>query len=78
MTFLFSIFCLYSKLTKCFVFEFQGSEQSRIVLTSAEPPEQLAKEVPDLRLVDGPSILAGRVQLLHKGEWRSVCTNSRK
>ncbi|KAL9707408.1 hypothetical protein quinque_010926 [Culex quinquefasciatus] len=29
------------------------------------------------RLVDGPSPLAGRLQLLNRGKWRSVCTNSK-
>lgn len=28
----------------------------------------------NIRLVDGPSILAGRLQLYYKGAWRSVCT----
>lgn len=27
--------------------------------------------------MDGPTPLEGRVQLFHKGSWRSVCTNSR-
>ncbi|GAB6022030.1 hypothetical protein CHUAL_006179 [Chamberlinius hualienensis] len=31
----------------------------------------------DIRLVDGPSINEGRLQMFHKGKWRSVCTNSR-
>ncbi|KAF5303544.1 hypothetical protein FQR65_LT08145 [Abscondita terminalis] len=52
-----------------------GSENNRIVLTtSADVTNQ---ELPNIRLVDGPTILAGRVQLFHKGQWRSVCTNSR-
>ncbi|XP_055710937.1 protein bark beetle [Phlebotomus papatasi] len=29
------------------------------------------------RLVDGPTPLEGRLQIFHKGKWRSVCTNSR-
>ncbi|GFS30178.1 protein bark beetle [Nephila pilipes] len=33
---------------------------------------------PDVRLVDGHSILEGRLQMLYKGRWRSVCTNSKK
>ncbi|GFQ82201.1 protein bark beetle [Trichonephila clavata] len=32
---------------------------------------------PDVRLVDGHSILEGRLQMLYKGKWRSVCTNSK-
>lgn len=33
---------------------------------------------PDVRLVDGPSPLTGRLQVRHLGEWHSICTNSRK
>lgn len=29
-----------------------------------------------IRLIDGPSILAGRLQLFYKGAWRSVCTST--
>ncbi|XP_052754555.1 protein bark beetle isoform X2 [Galleria mellonella] len=54
-----------------------GHHQNGITFTSTEDPVKLAKPIPDIRLVDGPSILAGRVQILHKGQWRSVCTNSR-
>ncbi|XP_072938867.1 protein bark beetle isoform X2 [Epargyreus clarus] len=54
-----------------------GDQQRRITFTSTEEPENVEKPFPDIRLVDGPSILAGRVQLLHRGQWRSVCTNSR-
>ncbi|KAL0880639.1 hypothetical protein ABMA27_001864 [Loxostege sticticalis] len=54
-----------------------GKHQSGITFTSTEEPVKLDKPFPDIRLVDGPSILAGRVQLLHRGQWRSVCTNSR-
>ncbi|XP_059051409.1 protein bark beetle isoform X2 [Achroia grisella] len=54
-----------------------GHHENRITFTSTEEPVKSAKPIPDIRLVDGPSILAGRVQILHKGQWRSVCTNSR-
>ncbi|XP_045494665.1 protein bark beetle isoform X1 [Colias croceus] len=53
-----------------------GQNGSKITFTSTEE-RQTSKPFPDIRLVDGPSILAGRVQLLHRGQWRSVCTNSR-
>ncbi|XP_038215102.1 protein bark beetle isoform X2 [Zerene cesonia] len=53
-----------------------GQNGSKITFTSTEE-RQSSKPFPDIRLVDGPSILAGRVQLLHRGQWRSVCTNSR-
>lgn len=33
---------------------------------------------PEIRLVDGPTPTLGRLQIFHAGEWRSVCTNSRK
>ncbi|XP_042894789.1 protein bark beetle [Parasteatoda tepidariorum] len=32
---------------------------------------------PEVRLVDGHSILEGRLQLFYKGQWHSVCTNSK-
>ena len=32
----------------------------------------------DVRLVDGPTPLSGRLQIFYAGHWRSVCTNSRK
>ncbi|KAF5304533.1 hypothetical protein FQA39_LY09584 [Lamprigera yunnana] len=54
-----------------------GTESNRITLTTAATTYLENKESPSIRLVDGPSILAGRIQLLHKGKWRSVCTNSR-
>ncbi|CAG9858649.1 unnamed protein product [Phyllotreta striolata] len=55
----------------------EGTESERIILTTSE--ETTAKNInfPDIRLVDGPSILAGRVQVKHNGQWRSVCTNSK-
>ncbi|KAF8773809.1 Protein bark beetle like protein [Argiope bruennichi] len=34
-------------------------------------------EWPDVRLVDGHSVLEGRLQMFYKGKWRSVCTNSK-
>ncbi|GBO27216.1 hypothetical protein AVEN_198300-1, partial [Araneus ventricosus] len=33
---------------------------------------------PDVRLVDGHSVLEGRLQMFYKEQWRSVCTNSKK
>ncbi|KAJ2949950.1 hypothetical protein O0L34_g11275 [Tuta absoluta] len=54
-----------------------GGQGKIITFTSTEEAVRPAKAVPDIRLVDGPSILAGRVQILHRGQWRSVCTNSR-
>lgn len=61
----------------------QGTPDQKIIFTTqpnsgytevgrTEPQELGA------RLVDGPSPLAGRLQLFHEGKWRSVCTNSRK
>lgn len=54
-----------------------GAIQNGIVFTSTEDSPTPSRKIPDIRLVDGPSILAGRVQLLHRGTWRSVCTNSK-
>ncbi|XP_031785209.1 protein bark beetle isoform X2 [Nasonia vitripennis] len=54
----------------------EGEESQPIVLTGAEGPSGRA-EPRLVRLVDGPSPLEGRLQILHKGEWRSVCSNSR-
>ncbi|CAH2076021.1 unnamed protein product, partial [Iphiclides podalirius] len=53
-----------------------GKHDSKITFTSTEEPTK-PSQIPGIRLVDGPSILAGRVQILHRGQWRSVCTNSR-
>ncbi|XP_013178489.1 PREDICTED: uncharacterized protein LOC106125730 isoform X1 [Papilio xuthus] len=53
-----------------------GNHESKITFTSTEEPVK-SSQLPAIRLVDGPSVLAGRVQILHKGQWRSVCTNSR-
>jgi len=49
-----------------------------ILLTAAEMQVPSLRTSPTIRLVDGPNPLTGRLQLFHKGGWRSVCTNSRK
>ncbi|XP_057327444.1 protein bark beetle isoform X2 [Microplitis mediator] len=54
----------------------KGEPDAEISLTSSETSLGLP-ESRSIRLVDGPSPLEGRVQLFHKGLWRSVCTNSR-
>ena len=43
------------------------------------PDRPVAESQPNrtIRLVDGPSVHEGIVQLLDQGHWRSVCTNSR-
>lgn len=38
--------------------------------------DRLSQISSNIRLVDGPSILAGRLQLFYKGAWRSVCTST--
>lgn len=68
----------YKKNLNSIMSYFQGDHQSKVTFTSTEETVTEAKPIPDIRLVDGPSILVGRVQLLHRGQWRSVCTNSRK
>ncbi|XP_044255606.1 protein bark beetle isoform X2 [Tribolium madens] len=54
-----------------------GTENERIVITTAEETSAKNINFPDIRLSDGPTILAGRVQVRHNGRWRSVCTNSK-
>lgn len=61
----------------------QGTAEQRITFTTqpnAGYPDTIGVQPKDLgiRLVDGPSPVAGRMQLFHQGIWRSVCTNSRK
>ncbi|KAK9870173.1 hypothetical protein WA026_006263 [Henosepilachna vigintioctopunctata] len=55
----------------------RGTQEDRIILTTAEEKSRKPFTYPEIRLVDGPTILAGRLQLKHNGQWRSVCTNSR-
>ncbi|XP_056639840.1 protein bark beetle [Diorhabda sublineata] len=55
----------------------EGTESERITLTTTDENTSKNINYGDIRLVDGPSILAGRVQVKHNGHWRSVCTNSR-
>ncbi|XP_049825562.1 protein bark beetle isoform X2 [Aethina tumida] len=54
-----------------------GTDSERITFTTSELTAVRNVILPDIRLVDGPSILAGRVQIKHKDQWRSVCTNSK-
>ncbi|XP_055592413.1 protein bark beetle-like isoform X1 [Uranotaenia lowii] len=58
-----------------------GSSEHKITFTSL-PNSGYRDVVADprdvgARLVDGPSPVAGRLQLLNQGKWRSVCTNSK-
>ncbi|XP_071445359.1 protein bark beetle [Hetaerina americana] len=56
----------------------QGKPEERVVLTSDDEPQKPSTAAGStIRLVDGPTPLVGRVQILHNDEWRSVCTNSR-
>lgn len=54
----------------------QGNADARIVMDATDGAAP--RRSPDVRLVDGPSPLTGRLQVRHLGEWHSVCTNSRK
>ncbi|XP_030383875.1 protein bark beetle [Scaptodrosophila lebanonensis] len=59
-----------------------GTPTQRIVLKSQSNTASYKLELPDeqekgIRLVDGPTPVEGRLQLFHKGAWRSVCSNSR-
>ncbi|XP_023022507.2 C-type lectin domain-containing protein bark beetle isoform X1 [Leptinotarsa decemlineata] len=55
----------------------EGTQDERITLTTSEESSARNINFPGIRLVDGPTILAGRLQIRHNGQWRSVCTNSR-
>ncbi|XP_018046380.1 PREDICTED: protein bark beetle [Atta colombica] len=55
----------------------KGEAHMPILLTAAEMQVPSLRTSPTIRLVDGPNPLTGRLQLFHKGGWRSVCTNSR-
>lgn len=61
-------------------FWFKGEPQAPIVLTAVETNNQVHPvESPLLiRLVDGSTPFEGRLELFHRGDWRAVCTNSRK
>ncbi|ALC38872.1 CG3921 [Drosophila busckii] len=59
-----------------------GTETARIVLRSQSNTANHKLQLPTdqekgIRLVDGPTPVEGRLQLYHKGAWRSVCSNSR-
>nr|XP_003703916.1 PREDICTED: uncharacterized protein LOC100876764 [Megachile rotundata] len=57
----------------------KGDPQAPILLSAAEVNNEVhpAESPLSIRLVDGPTPYEGRLQLFHRGEWRSVCTNSR-
>ncbi|CAM1311440.1 Uncharacterised protein g5687 [Pycnogonum litorale] len=53
-----------------------GTQRNKIEFTSESGGKW--KGIPkDIRLVDGPSVLSGKIQLYYKSSWRSVCTNSK-
>ena len=54
----------------------EGTEEQKIKFV---PYEQVDLKQPNrtIRLVDGPDVNEGIVQLLELGRWQSVCTNSR-
>ncbi|KAF3420744.1 hypothetical protein E2986_14161 [Frieseomelitta varia] len=56
-----------------------GEPHAPILLTAVEANNQVHPvESPlSIRLVDGPTPFEGRLELLHRGDWRAVCTNSR-
>lgn len=65
------------------MFNKQGTANEKIVFTTQTDSgysESITNEPKKLgaRLVDGPSPLAGRLQIFYENKWRSVCTNSRK
>ncbi|XP_063235879.1 protein bark beetle isoform X2 [Bacillus rossius redtenbacheri] len=54
----------------------RGTADARILLTAGSEPPALP-QLPEARLVDGQSVLSGRLQVRHRGRWLSVCSNSR-
>ena len=77
----------YSTVTENIV-PFSDNGGSGDSATSAEDSENTMRrrkradpdiaDIPTVRLVEGPTPLVGRLQIYHRGHWRSVCTNSRK
>ncbi|XP_076314291.1 LOW QUALITY PROTEIN: protein bark beetle-like [Tachypleus tridentatus] len=56
----------------------KGTSNKRIVFTGSQSPTEEGVSISSkVRLVDGDSVMEGRVQIFHKGKWRSVCTNSK-
>ncbi|XP_014255547.1 protein bark beetle [Cimex lectularius] len=55
----------------------EGTPTDRIIFQSLESAENITRAT-KYRLVDGASILSGRLQAFHNGKWRSVCSNSRR
>jgi hypothetical protein len=54
----------------------EGTKEAKIKFVAMEPLDLLSPNR-TIRLVDGPNINEGIVQLLELGRWQSVCTNSR-
>ncbi|XP_013781367.1 protein bark beetle-like [Limulus polyphemus] len=56
----------------------KGTSDKRIVFTGSQSSTEGGVSISSkVRLVDGASVMEGRVQIFHKGKWRSVCTNSK-
>ncbi|XP_050535824.1 protein bark beetle [Daktulosphaira vitifoliae] len=57
-----------------------GDAYRKIVMTSSmdfeDIDENLHQSSINIRLVDGSSVLSGRLQLFVKGAWRSICTST--
>ncbi|XP_050428797.1 protein bark beetle isoform X2 [Adelges cooleyi] len=58
-----------------------GDAHNKILMTSSMDVEDTddnsySQSSLNIRLVDGPSTLAGRLQLFYKGAWRSICTST--
>jgi Scavenger receptor cysteine-rich domain. len=58
------------------VLKAEGTEENKIRFIPREPihPKQTNRTI---RLVDGPTVNEGVIQILDQGWWRSVCTNSK-
>ena len=57
----------------------EGRETNRFLPLRFLPFERVSAQQPNrtVRLVDGPYVHEGIVQVLESGAWRSVCTNSK-
>ena len=58
------------------VLKAQGTPTKKIRFVTAESIQSLQPNR-TVRLVDGPDVNEGIIQVLEQGSWRSVCTNSR-
>ncbi|VDO81933.1 unnamed protein product [Onchocerca flexuosa] len=56
----------------------QGNEFAHIQLLPYQQITNYDPEMPQFRLIDGPSVRQGRLQIKFRDRWRSVCTKLTK